>query len=1214
MAVTSGIEIICRSVKTLPTPVRVHGASAAAQALIALRVAAENPKQNISWLFILESDDAASTFAQDLETLHSLLGNDAAGANGALSVYHFPSWEQSPFAPISPSIRTRLARMGVLSSLFQANAQKSGAPTVVVTTIAALGQATIPRAALARFSTQVTRGEDLESREALAAKLIEAGYLRVDPVEDPGTFAVRGDIVDVFPPDSDRPFRIELFDSVVEKIREFDPASQRTVNAREQERLHVFLPPAREVLINSETSARLRERLKARADDTAIPRAVRDPLLSAIQYSAYPDHSDIWASYAYENAETLLDHLGDAIKIAWVDELGCEQVWDEFLSAQKRFSTDAPSAGLIAPPVEDVFMWTPSFEKRVRAISQLFLDRIQLTSAESIPTNELPSEVDAAASEKVSAKISNDHRVFVRGNRDLTQGSKYSLGQLEPKFKLWIQQGFRIIALTSTQSQLERMRFLLEEHGLVAHAETTLSPTPGLIVLKIGELSEGFRWPAEGLVILTESEILGAKHKARGRGASKAESGSAAKNWSGLQALSDLGVGDAVVHVDHGIGRYQGLKRLDLLGAPMDFLLVEYANNDRLYLPVYRLNVIQKYVGAGESVALDKLGGQQFAKTKEKVREAVKKLAIDLIQLYAERKIRPGIRLAGRDALFQEFEAKFPFDETADQIKAIDQTLDDMESGRVMDRLVCGDVGYGKTEVAMRAAFRAVSDGKQVAVLVPTTVLAFQHEQNFRNRMKDYPIQIDSISRFKSAKEQKKILASLATGKTDIVIGTHRLLSKDVQFKDLALVIVDEEHRFGVEHKERLKAMKTNTHVLTLTATPIPRTLHMALAGLRDISLIQTPPVDRLPIRTHVAKFDEALIQRAVQFELARGGQVFVLHNRVDTIHDLAARIRELVPNAAVGVGHGQMPEGALEKVMIDFYKGKTNVLVCTTIIESGLDVPSANTILIVRADSLGLAQLYQIRGRVGRGQQRAYAYLMIPAEGAVTSDAKRRLEVIQKFVELGSGFSIASHDLDIRGGGDLLGPQQSGHIAAVGFDLYTELLEEAITEISHKKGVQGDLETIEQSSREPEIKAPFPAYLAEEYVPDIHQRLSLYRRFSSAKDEVEVDALEEELSDRFGPPPPEAHHLLWMIRLKLLLKRAGIDILTVGPKRVSLVVGKDGGRGRIDPARAIALVASQPEKYQLMPDSKFVAALETDTLRNLYFGLETLLRGLSRA
>lgn len=814
--------------------------------------------------------------------------------------------------------------------------------------------------------------------------------------------------------------------------------------------------------------------------------------------------------------------------------------------------------------------------------TRFFFDQVQLSNIETLE-------------EQTSAY----HQVLVFPNTELKQGPKNSLESLEPKLRLWRQQGFKVIALASTQSQVDRIRFLFSERNLSC-------------ITEIGSLSEGFQWPAEGLVILTEEEILathrGTPHsrkrkRSEARPEKESEEGdSSAKAWSSLQALTDLSIGDAVVHVDHGIGRYHGLVRLNLSGAPSDFLLLEYANKDKLYLPVYRLNVIQKYIGSNEGLSLDRLGTQQFSKTKDKVREAVKKLAIDLIQLYAERKLRPGIRFSSPDSFFKEFEAQFPFEETPDQLKAIRDSLRDLESGRSMDRLVCGDVGYGKTEVAIRAAFRAVSEGKQVAVLVPTTVLAFQHEQSFKARMKDYPIQIESISRFKTSKEQKVILGNLAAGKIDIIIGTHRLLSNQVQFQDLGLVIIDEEHRFGVEHKERLKTIKINTHVLTLTATPIPRTLHMALSGLRDISLINTPPVDRLPIRTYVSRFDEPLIQRAILSELNRGGQVFFLHNRVQSIYEMAQTIRELVPSANVSVAHGQMSEKELEEAMIGFYQKRSNVLVCTTIIESGLDVPSANTIIINRADTLGLAQLYQTRGRVGRSETRAYAYLLIPDEGAITHDAKRRLEVIQKFVELGSGFQIASHDLEIRGGGDLLGAQQSGNINAVGFDLYMELLEEAIHEL------QGKLPSLEETAREPEIKTPFPAFLSEEFVPDIHQRLSLYRRFSATTRESEITALEEELRDRFGALPVEAQNLIWLIRLKQLLKHNGIEALTVGPEKISML---PGSKSSLNPARAIALVASKPDRYQLLPDSRFVAKLETGTLRELLFGMERLLKDL---
>jgi len=502
----------------------------------------------------------------------------------------------------------------------------------------------------------------------------------------------------------------------------------------------------------------------------------------------------------------------------------------------------------------------------------------------------------------------------------------------------------------------------------------------------------------------------------------------------------------------------------------------------------------------------------------------------------------------------------------------------------------------------MRAAFRAVSDGKQVAVLVPTTILADQHEQSFKTRLKDYPLIIESVSRFKSHKKQKTILEAVSKGKIDIIIGTHRLLSKDVKFHDLGLIIVDEEHRFGVEHKERLKTLKTNTHVVTLTATPIPRTLHMALSGLRDISIINTPPVDRLPIRTFVSKADDEVIKRAIEFEINRGGQVFFLHNRVQSIFKVANHIKELIPKANVLVAHGQMPEHELENAMDQFYHKKADILVCTTIIESGIDLPTANTILIDRADTLGLAQLYQIRGRVGRSQQRAYAYLFIPQESGITEEAKRRLEVIQRFVELGSGFSIASHDLEIRGGGDILGPQQSGSIAAVGFDLYTELLEEAIREL------QGQPQSEIEMQREPEIKVPFPCYLSEDYILDVHQRLSLYRRFSATTRDEEIDLLEEEMRDRFGNPPPEAQNLLWLIRIKHSLKKTGIESLTAGPEKVSLLPGP---QSQFDPVRVISLVAAYPKKYLLKPDSKLVVTVPTQSMRDLFFGLEVLFKEL---
>jgi transcription-repair coupling factor (superfamily II helicase) len=640
-------------------------------------------------------------------------------------------------------------------------------------------------------------------------------------------------------------------------------------------------------------------------------------------------------------------------------------------------------------------------------------------------------------------------------------------------------------------------------------------------------------------------------------------------------------------------------------GAASDFLQIEYANGDKLYLPIYRLNSIQKYMGGSDGIALNRLGTAQFEKTKAKVRESVRALAFDLIELYAQRKLETGIPIEPRGVPYREFEASFPFEETPDQIRAIEDCFADFESGKLMDRLVCGDVGFGKTEVAIRVAYQAVMSGKQVAVLVPTTVLCFQHELTFRTRLKSCGMRVESLSRFKTASQQKAILSDLAAGKIDVLIGTHRILSSDVKFKDLAVMIVDEEHRFGVEHKEKLKTIRASLHVLTLTATPIPRTLQMTVTGLRDISLIATPPVERVPIRTYISKFDLELMKSAIETEISRGGQVFFLHNRVQSIYEMASKITKTVPLARVIIAHGQMNEGELEKAMLAFYEKQGNVLVCTTIIESGLDIPSANTILIDRADRLGLAQLYQIRGRVGRGDQRAFAYLFVSEDGALSGDARRRLEVIQRFVELGSGFHIASHDLEIRGGGNVLGPEQSGHIAAVGFDLYTELLEEAVLEL------QGKPRKVEDRKREPEIKVPFPAFLPEEFVPDLQQRLSLYRKLSAVETLTELERLEDEIHDRYGELPEQAHNLLWILRLKELLRRHGIDALTVGQERISLQVGTGAS---LDPAKALTRMRQSPDDFQITPDSRVIARADLSNLAILTQSVEKLLTELSPA
>jgi transcription-repair coupling factor (superfamily II helicase) len=1109
--------------------------------------------------------------------------SENSGRNGFI----LPQWEQNPTSAIHPSVRVQFERMRAIGALLEASPSE-----IVFSTLEALSQKLPLISTLVQFSIFIKQGFELESREWLSQKLLNAGYFQVDTVTDVGTFAVRGELIDIFAPNHTSPIRIELFDLEVERIRSFDPNTQMSLPESELREAHFI--PTRESFIPYETVPLVREKIKSLADSEGIPRAIRDPLFNQLQPGVYPEHSPFWAPFIHEKTSSFFESFQPEVVIH-IDSIGCEQNWDGFKDDFKKNHLQALQEGRFIPYFEELFD-PPKFPT---SMGQIFLDQVRLSDLSELP--DLSSEEGT----DFEVKETSFYNLKIKNNSDFKEKIQTGFEHVLPLFQAWKKKNYSVTIFSATESQAERIRFILEQRGIsVSIPGSSPDPSSTSVLLKEGALTEGFRWPAEKIVVLSETDFLGTQkplRKSRGRKADSAED--SRKNWSDLQTLTDLNIGDCVVHQDHGIGRYLGIVKLTLQQVENEFISLEYANKDKLYLPVYRVNVIQKYMGSGEGTTiLDRLGAKDFEKEKESVKTAVRKIAFDLIQLYAERQIRPGIRLSRDDDFgFKEFEAAFPYDETPDQLKAIDSVLDDLSSGKVMDRLICGDVGYGKTEVAIRAAFKTVTEGYQVAVLVPTTILCQQHENSFRARMQNYPIRVDSVSRFKSNKEQKTTLEDLEAGKVDILIGTHRLLSKDVDFKKLGLVIVDEEHRFGVEHKEKLKAMKLNTHILTLSATPIPRTLHMALSGIREISLITTPPINRLPVKTYIAKFDEELIKRAIEFELNRGGQVFFVHNRVQSIYEIGKKIKELVPRAEVGIGHAQMSEKELEKVMIDFYQKRTNVLVSTTIIESGIDIPNANTMLINRADHFGLAQLYQIRGRVGRGQNRAYAYLLLPGEGLITEDAKRRLEVIQKFVELGSGFSIASHDLEIRGGGDILGAAQSGHIQAVGFEMYMELLDEAVREIQGKKSTT-------ESQKEPEIKVPFSAFLSEQYIPDTHQRLSLYRRLSSSSKDSEVDRIESELQDRFGKLPSESQNLLWLIRVKILLKTLRVDALTVGPERIVL---QPGAQSLLDPVRAIALISSQPKKYQLTPESKFVAHVKVLALKELYFTLQILLKEL---
>ncbi|HUG37948.1 MAG TPA: transcription-repair coupling factor, partial [Candidatus Limnocylindrales bacterium] len=730
---------------------------------------------------------------------------------------------------------------------------------------------------------------------------------------------------------------------------------------------------------------------------------------------------------------------------------------------------------------------------------------------------------------------------------------------LAGEIQRWRLEGFTVRLVVDDDGQASRLGRILSEHGLEAWPQATLWSPEGLGVV-VGDCATGFQVPALGLIVLTENEVFGARRRRLRR--PRFQRGAA------IASFTDLAPADLVVHEAHGVGRYHGLSTLSVDGRQADFLLLEYGEGGRLYLPVERLDLISKYMGAPSGAArLDRLGGAAWQRVKDSVRAALREMAEELLRLYAQRSVAERSRFSADTPWQREFEAAFRFEETRDQLRAIEEVKADMEGPRPMDRLVAGDVGYGKTEVALRAAFKAVADGRQVAVLVPTTVLAQQHWNTFSERFTAFPARVELLSRFRTAKEQKAVLAGLATGTVDVVVGTHRLLSKDVAFKDLGLLVVDEEHRFGVAHKERIKQLRAAVDVLTLTATPIPRTLHMALSGVRDLSMISTPPLDRLPVETVVTRFSRTLIKEAIDREIAHGGQVFFVHNRVQSLPSMTAFIRRLCPDARVVMGHGQMSERELESVMVKFVDGQADVLVSTAIVESGLDIPSANTIIINRADRFGLAQLYQLRGRVGRERMQAHAYLLVPADGRVDETAQKRLRVIEELTELGGGFKLALRDLEIRGSGNLLGAQQHGHIAAVGFDLYTKLLEEAVRELSGEPA---------STTVEPTVTVDAEALLPDDYVSEVNQRLALYKRLADIVRTEEIDEIRAELADRFGPLPTAVEALLDVIGLRVQARALGVErvearggraMLTfspstpLSPEHILAVIGKSRGR-----------------------------------------------------
>ncbi len=979
-----------------------------------------------------------------------------------------------------------------------------GEPTIVVAPAQALLLPLIPPHALELSSLSFKVGEEREP-EALCSHLVDCGFERVPAIDGIGQFSLRGGILDVYPFGVEHPYRIEFFGDEIESIRRFDVNTQRSLNSCEE----AWVLPAREVLLGSPFYEDYLQRIEAADAGEAL-----SPLRDQLELGESLEGIECYSALLYGRDNGLFEYLKKPLVFLEEDHEIAEEL-DKVLARPNKEYKRHQERGTHFPP-----------DQLLRDQEWLSAQLGTHTRLEPAPLGRLEEAVRFDAKEP---------RVFEGELPILRQ----AIEQLSDEF-------YAIHIRCETKGQIERLQEIFEEWPDVHFG--------------LGSLHRGFTFPQAKLAVLNDHEIF-SRQKRRYR-YRRFRQAAAISNYGALQR------GDFVVHIDHGIGRYGGIRRLSIGGRDHDCLTVTYQGQDKLFIPVEQLDRLRKYSSSeGEAPLLSKLGGTAWEKLKERTREEIFKMASELMQLYAERKARPGVSFSADGPMHRELEAAFPFQETPDQLQTMGEVKQDMESPHPMDRLVCGDVGYGKTEVAVRAAFKSVCDNRQAAVLVPTTILAEQHYQTFSERMSHTPARVEVLSRFRTPKEQKKVIEEVKSGKVDVLIGTHRILSKDIRFRDLGLIVVDEEQRFGVKHKERLKQLKRMVDVLTLTATPIPRTLHMSMMGARDMSVINTPPQDRLPIHTEILAFDETRIAEAIYREVERGGQVYFVHNRVQSIHRLKDYLQDLLPQVRFAVAHGQMPPRELEKIMFDFMERKYDCLVCTMIIESGIDIPSVNTILVNRADTLGLSQLYQIRGRVGRSNERAYAYLLVPKGKKLTKKSRMRLRAIEEFADLGSGFNIAMRDLEIRGAGNLVGAQQHGFIAAVGFDLYCRLLDEAMRDI---KG-----ETVPDSP-EPDIKIAVSAYIPDDYVPDPDQKMEFYQRLADAGRIVDLLEIREEMGDRFGRLPQPARSLMHIMEIKVMARQLGVESAQLAKSRLRLAFPAERQVSPVDIQRMVEKCSTQ--------------------------------------
>lgn len=1097
---------------------------------------------------------------QSAVTLKSELG---FFCDASAEIFLFPDYEILPYDALPPHEDIISDRLLILRSLLDARCR------ILIVPVATFMGRLAPESFVRDRILDLAKGDQLDPEE-FRNTLVHAGYQYVPQVMLHGEFAIRGSIIDLYPMGCPQPYRIDLFNDEIDTIRTFNSESQ--ISAHQVDRFQIL--PAREFPTGESAIRRFRKNYRVQIEG--------DPNNSVI-YREVSNHNlprgiEYYFPLFFEQTRTLFDYLPEKCQLVLFEDSTriAEDFESEVFSRYEQRKHDPER-----PPLHPGQLWISTTELE-NGLQEFNTIRIQQFKLERPRPGEYNFHTRALPALAINSRVSHpatELDQFIKASR------------------------CRILFLAESPGRREYLRDVLKGFDIsprIVESWQEFIDAELSLAITVGPLEEGLLLPEDNIAIVTESNLFGARVKQKRKHRRHIRDAEAL-----IRDLSELGQGAPMVHEDHGVGRYRGLKTLSLSGAETEFLVLEYANGDLLYVPVSSLHLVSRYTGASEENApLHRLGGEAWKKIKRRAVARTRDVAAELLDIYSQREAKKGYQYAVNHQDLNLFGSTFSYEETPDQQKAIDDVIGDMKSQRPMDRIVCGDVGFGKTEVAMRAAFVAALAGKQVAVLVPTTLLAMQHFQSFSDRFADWPVRIEHISRFVSGKKQGATKASLSDGNIDIVIGTHKLLSADIRFKNLGLIVVDEEQRFGVRQKEILKKMRAEVDVLTLTATPIPRTLNMSLSGLRDLSIIATPPSHRHAIKTFVGTWDTLTIREACLRELKRGGQIFLLHNEVRSIEKTAREIRQMLPDTEVGVAHGQMPEQDLEQVMVDFYHQRFNVLVCTTIIENGIDIPSANTIIVNRADKLGLSQLHQIRGRVGRSSHRAYAYLIAPPKSVMTADAVKRLEAIEALEELGAGFTVATHDLEIRGAGELLGAEQSGQIHEIGFSLYNQLLARTVAALKAGEIPSADL----PSDHGTEVDLGVPALLPEDYVPDVHTRLMLYKRIASAKGMDDLHDLKVELIDRFGLLPEYAKNLFSVTQLKLLAERYDVTRIRAGDKSAHLSFAKSN---KIDVSKLLALVQENPSMYKLSSAEKLTIYAEMEDVQQRLETIEGLLNGL---